>query len=95
MTKPKDNLSELRQQRADVKRRLAEVGTTLATLQAELAMVDYRIASHRDYVPVSVQRPVMYEDFFKGVVSSRTVTTRKKYSPINLDGLDLEDLDIS
>ena len=94
MTKKIEPLADLRQQRAEVKRRLAEVSSTLATWQAELAMVDYRIASHRDYRP-QVQRPILVEQFDNGKV----IGLPKDYQKIprkvlNLDGLDLEDLDI-
>jgi hypothetical protein len=87
MTKPKDTLSELRQQRADVKRRLDEVSLTLQTLQAELAMTDYRIASHQDYKP-QVQRPIMYEDFMFGL-NGRPKSGKTKPTPVIRD----EDLD--
>ena len=87
----KETLVDLRQQRADVKRRLQEVSTTLATLQAELAMVDYRIASHQDYKP-QVQRPVMYEEFMAGLVHGTGKTGKPKTTkpiPVLTD----EDLD--
>lgn len=95
MTRKIEPLSDLRQQRADVKQRLEEASKHLATLQAELAMVDYRIASHRDYRP-QVQRPIFVEQFDNGKViglpREHQKTPRKV---LDLDGLDLEDLDFS
>lgn len=94
MTKKIEPLADLRQQRADCKRRLQEVSQTLATLQAELAMVDYRIASHKDYRP-QVQRPIFVEQFDNGkVVGLPKEYQTKTRKVLNLDGLDLEDLDI-
>ena len=94
MTKKIGLLADLRQQRAEVKRRLETISVTLATLQAELAMVDYRIASHRDYRP-QVQRPIFVEQFDNGKVVGLPKDFQKiPRKVLNLDGLDLEDLDI-
>ncbi len=91
----KETLDDLRQRRAEVKRQLEAVGRTLSTLQAELAMVDYRIASHKDYKPV-IQRPVMFEDFDNGRVTGLPAEFRKKKEvklKVDLSKVDF-DLDI-
>jgi hypothetical protein len=92
----KESLSDLNEHRAKVRRQIEAVGRSLSTLQAELAMVDYKIACHKDYKP-QISRPLLYEDFDNGKVvglpkDHQRVTRRK--AVIDLDGLDLEDLDL-
>jgi hypothetical protein len=94
MKKPQ-SLESLNQEKAEIRRQIEAVGRSLSTLQAQLAMVDYRITTHVDYRP-QIARPIMFEDFDNGKVKGLPKEHRKPKPKkiINLDGLDLEDLDI-